>query len=64
MVYGVLCYLTGRISSLVEPVVNTIFENFRLWEIFGEKTLLESIGKASLEFVGVLKESMEWHSNS
>ena len=46
----------------MEPVVNTIFENFRLWEIFGEKTLLESIGKASLEFAGVLKASVEWHS--
>ena len=48
----------------MESVVNTIFENFRLWEMFGENTLSKSIGKASSEFAGVLKESVEWHSNS
>ena len=30
--------------------------------MFGEKTLLKGIGKASSEFAGVLKESAEWNS--
>ena len=28
---GVVCYLTGRIASLVEPVVNTPFATIDLW---------------------------------
>ena len=48
----------------MESVVNTIFKKFRLWEMFGENTLSKSIGKASLEFAGVLKASVEWHSAS
>ena len=30
--------------------------------MFEEKTLSDSIGKESSEFVGVLKASVEWHS--
>ena len=48
----------------MEPIASTIFKKKLLWEVFGENTLSKSIGKASLEFAGVLKESVEWHSTS
>ena len=30
LVYGVLCYLTGRIASLMEPAVSTLFATIQL----------------------------------
>ena len=40
MVYGVLCYLTGRIASLVEPTVSTPFATVELWAWKNSKRVL------------------------
>ena len=42
----VLCYLTGRIASLVEPVVNTLL-NFGHKRYMGISSLSRCVGKVA-----------------
>ena len=58
---GVLCYLAGRMASLVELVVRTIFKILDYERYVGEEPYRRGVGKASLEFAGVLKASVRWN---
>ena len=58
----VLCYLVGRIVSLVEPVVSTIFKFFYYERYVQKGPYRRGVGKASSEFTGAMKASVRWFS--